>query len=147
MSTQDSKAKNTQTVTLESLAEMIQQTQAAQAELLGNQEKTAQNLLKMEQRLTMIEGVQPKLDTEAKLDAAVAAAKPGLIGGFKQASVGKKALIVTATTAAVAGAAYAGYKGVEYYKDRKAEGMPLLAVEAVPSVSPAKADAVRQALK
>lgn len=146
MSTQDSK-KQTQTVTLESLAEMIQQTQAAQAELLGNQEKTAQNLLNMEQRLTMIEGVQPKLDTEAKLDAAVAAAKPGLIGGFKQASVGKKALIVTATTAAVACAAYAGYKGVEYYKDRKAEGMPLLAVEAVPSVSPAKADAVRQALK
>lgn len=146
MSTQDSK-KQTQTVTLEQLAEMIQQTQAAQAELLGNQEKTAQNLLNMEQRLTMIEGVQPKLDTEAKLDAAVAAAKPGLIGGFKQASVGKKVLIVTATTAAVAGAAYAGYKGVEYYKDRKAEGMPLLAVEAVPSVSPAKADAVRQALK
>ena len=74
MSTQDSKAKNTQTVTLEQLAEMIQQTQAAQAELLGNQEKTAQNLLNMEQRMTMIEGVQPKLDTEAKLDAAVAAA-------------------------------------------------------------------------
>jgi hypothetical protein len=47
----------------------------------------------------------------------------------------------------LAGVAYAGYKGVEYYKDRKAEGMPLLAVEAVPSVSPAKADAVRQALK
>ena len=100
MSTQDSKAKNTQTVTLEQLAEMIQQTQAAQAELLGNQEKTAQNLLNMEQRLTMIEGVQPKLDTEAKLDAAVAAAKPGLIGGFKQASVGKKALIVTGRSSA-----------------------------------------------
>lgn len=147
MSTPDSKAKQTQTVTLESLAEMIQQTQAAQAELLGNQEKTAQNLLNMEQRLTMMEGVQPKLDTEAKLDAAVAAAKPGLIGGFKQASTTKKALIVTATTAAVAGVAYGAYKGAEYYKDRKAEGLPLLAVEAVPSVSPAKVDAVRQALK
>lgn len=147
MSTQDSKAKQTQTITLETLAEMLQQTQNAQAELLGNQEKTAQTLLSMDQRITMMEGVQPKLDTEAKLDAAVAAAKPGLIGGFKQASVTKKALIVTATTAAVAGAAYAGYKGVEYYKDRKAEGMPLLAVEAVPSVSPAKVDAVRQALK
>lgn len=134
-------------ITMEKLAEMLEQTQKAQAELLSNQEKTAQNLLSMDQRMTILEGVQPKLDTEAKLDAAVAAAKPGLIGGFKQASATKKALIVTATTAAVAGVAYGAYKGAEYYKDRKAEGMPLLAVEAVPSVSPAKADAVRQALK
>lgn len=137
----------TQTITLETLAEMIQQTQAAQQELLSNQEKTALNLQGMDQRMTKLEGVQPKLDTEARLEEAVAAVKPGLIGGFKQSSTTKKAVILTLGTAAVAGAAYGTYKGVEYYKDRKAEGMPLLAVEAVPTVSPAKSDALRQALK
>lgn len=139
--------KETTKITMEQLAEMINQTQAAQAELLAGQEKTAVFMQNVDQRITKLEGVQPKLDTDAKLDAAVAAAKPGLMGGFKQASGTKKALIVTAGTALVAGAAYGAYKGAEYYKDRKAEGMPLLAVEAVPSVSPAKADAVRQALK
>lgn len=133
-------------VTLEALMESIQNLQAAQSELLQGQEKTAITMQGLDQRMTKMEGVQPKLDTEAKLEAAVEAVKPGLLGGFKQASTTKKVVLATVGTAAVAGVAYGGYKGYEYIKERKAQDLPLIAVEAVPAVSPAKTDAIRQGL-
>lgn len=135
------------TFTLEQLAEALGKIEQSQTEILMGQEKTALNLQGLDQRLTMMEGQKPKLDNEAAVEAAVAAIKPGIIGGFKQASTTKKVVLATVGTAAVAGAVYGGYKGMEYYNARKAAGVPLIAVEAVPSVSPAKSDALRQALK
>ena len=142
--------KETKTLTMEQLAEMIskmsEKVEHSHSEIVQNQEKTAITMQGLEQRLNKMEGVQPKLDTEEKLKEAVNAVKPGMLSGFRQASTSKKVLIATVGTAAVAGAAYGTYKGVEYYKERKAMDLPLLAVEAVPAVSPAKADAVRQGL-
>jgi hypothetical protein len=139
------------TITMEQLAEMMQNLELKMAtshdEIVQGQEKTALNLQSLDGRMTKLEGMQPKLDTEAKLDAAVEAVKPGLLGGLKQASTTKKVVIATVSTAAVAGVAYGGYKGYQYMQERKAADLPLLAVEAVPSVSPAKQDALRQALK
>lgn len=134
------------TITLEQLGEMMETMKNAQSEILAGQEKTALNLQSIDGRITKLEGVQPKLDTEAKLEAAVEAVKPGLLGGLKQASTTKKVVIATVGTAAVAGVAYGGYKGYQYIQERKAADLPLLAVEAVPSVSPVKADAIRQSI-
>lgn len=144
------KNEGTKNLTLEQLAEMMQNLEGkisqSHQEIVQGQEKTALTMQSLDQRMTKMEGVQPKLDTEAKLEAAVEASKPGMLSGFRQASTTKKVLIATASTAVVAGAAYGAYKGAEYYKDRKAEGMPLLAVEAVPSVTVAKTDTIRQSL-
>lgn len=137
----------TKAPTLEQLAEALSRIEQGHQEILMGQEKTALNLQGLDQRMTKLEGVQPKLDNEAAVEAAVNAIKPGIIGGFKQASTTKKVVLATVGTAAVAGAVYGGYKGYEYYKDRKAADLPMIAVEAVPSVSPAKSDALRQALK
>lgn len=134
------------TITLDQLAEMMETMKSSQAEILAGQEKTALNLQGIDGRITKLEGVQPKLDTEARLEAAVEAVKPGLLGGLKQASTTKKVVIATVSTAAVAGVAYGGYKGYQYMQERKAQDLPLLAVEAVPSVSPVKADAIRQSI-
>lgn len=145
MSTTKNEAKTT--INLEELAEALGKLEQGQQEILMGQEKTALNLQGLDQRLTKMEGVQPKVDAEAAVEAAVNAVKPGIIGSFKQASTTKKVVLATVGTAAVAGVAYGSYKGYEYYKDRKAAGVPMIAVEAVPSVSPAKSDALRQALK
>jgi len=148
MTTKNETAKTT--ITLETLAEMMETMKAnfdhSHAEIVAGQEKTALNLQNIDGRITKLEGVQPKLDTEAKLEAAVEAVKPGLLGGLKQASTTKKVVVATVTTAAVAGVAYGGYKGYQYMQERKAQDLPLLAVEAVPSVSPAKQDAIRQSI-
>lgn len=142
-----STSKNeTKAPTLEQLAEALSRIEQGHQEILMGQEKTALNLQSLDQRMVKLEGVQPKLDNEAAVEAAVNAVKPGIIGGFKQASTTKKVVLATVGTAVVAGAAYGSYKGYEYYKDRKASNMPLIAVEAVPSVSPAKSDALRQSL-
>lgn len=146
----NSKETKTVTVTMDQLAEMMERLEKkvddSRIELVDRQEQTALNMQSLDSRMTRLEGVQPKLDTEAKLEAAVEAVKPGLVGGFKQASTTKKVVIATVGTAAVAGAAYGAYKGYEYYQDRKQANLPLLAVEAVPSVSPTKTDAIRQSL-
>lgn len=134
------------TITMDQLAEMMETMKNSQAEILAGQEKTALNLQNIDGRITKLEGVQPKLDTDARLEAAVEAVKPGLLGGLKQASTTKKVVIATVGTAAVAGVAYGGYKGYQYVQERKAQDLPLLAVESVPSVSPAKADAIRQSI-
>lgn len=141
-----SKNETVKPMTLEQLAEALSRMEQGQQEILMGQEKTALNLQSLDQRMVKLEGVQPKLDNEAAVEAAVNAVKPGIIGGFKQASTTKKVVLATVGTAVVAGAAYGSYKGYEYYKDRKASNMPLIAVEAVPSVSPAKSDALRQSL-
>lgn len=133
-------------ITLEDLAAMMTKMEESQGEILMGQEKTALNMQNFDQRITKMEGTQQKVETEAKVEAAIDAVKPGMIGGFRQASTTKKVVLATVGTAAVAGIAYGTYKGVEYYKDRKAMDLPLLAVEAVPSVSPAKSDAIRQVL-
>lgn len=145
MSTTKNEAKTT--INLEELAKALGKLEQGQQEILMGQEKTALNLQGLDQRLTKMEGVQPKVDAEAAVEAAVNAVKPGIIGSFKQASTTKKVVLATVGTAAVAGVAYGSYKGYEYYKDRKAAGVPMIEVEAVPSVSPAKSDALRQALK
>lgn len=138
--------KETKTITIDELAKTIDEMKASLQENLQGQERTAINMQNIDQRITKLEGNQQKVNTDEKLEAAIEAAKPGLLGGFKQASTTKKVLIATAGTAAVAGVAYAGYKGYEYYQDRKQAGLPMIAVEAVPSVSPAKSDAIRQGL-
>lgn len=138
--------KETKAMTIEDLAKSIEEMKSGLQETLQGQERAALNLQNIDQRITKLEGNQQKVNTEEKLEAAIEAAKPGLLGGFKQASTTKKVLIATASTAAVAGVAYAGYKGYEYYQDRKQANLPLIAVEAVPSVSPAKSDAIRQGL-
>ena len=145
MSTTKNEAKTT--INLEELAEALGKLEQGQQEILMGQEKTALNLQGLDQRLTKMESLQPKVDAEAAVEAAVNAVKPGIIGSFKQASTTKKVVLATVGTAAVAGVAYGSYKGYEYYKDRKAAGVPMIEVEAVPSVSPAKSDALRQALK
>lgn len=133
-------------MTIEQLAEMLEKMNLGMSEIHQGQEKAALNLQNLDQRMTKLEGIQHKVDTEEKIEAAVEAVKPGVLGSFKQASTTKKVLIATAATAGVAGIAYGGYKGYEYYQDRKAAQLPLLAVEAVPSVTPAKSDAIRQSL-
>ncbi len=150
MSNTTKETNKTGNISMEQLAEMMQNLEKkvdnSRVEIIDRQEQTALNMQALDSRMTKLEGVQPKLDTEAKLEAAVEAVKPGLVGGFKQASTTKKVVIATVGTAAVAGAAYGAYKGYEYYQDRKQANLPLLAVEAVPSVSPTKTDAIRQSL-
>ncbi len=150
MSNTTKETNKTGNISMEQLAEMMQNLEKkvdnSRVEIIDRQEQTALNMQSLDSRMTRLEGVQPKLDTEAKLEAAVEAVKPGLVGGFKQASTTKKVVIATVGTAAVAGAAYGAYKGYEYYQDRKQANLPLLAVEAVPSVSPTKTDAIRQSL-
>lgn len=150
MSNTTKETTKTANISMEQLAEMMQNLEKkvdnSRVEIIDRQEQTALNMQALDSRMTKLEGVQPKLDTEAKLEAAVEAVKPGLVGGFKQASTTKKVVIATVGTAAVAGAAYGAYKGYEYYQDRKQANLPLLAVEAVPSVSPTKTDAIRQSL-
>lgn len=150
MSNASKETNKTANISMEQLAEMMQNLEkkidTSHVEIVERQEQTALNMQGLDSRMTKLEGVQPKLDTEAKLEAAVEAVKPGLVGGFKQASTTKKVVIATIGTAAVAGAAYGAYKGYEYYQDRKQANLPLLAVEAVPSVSPTKTDAIRQSL-
>lgn len=133
-------------MTIEQLAEMLEKMNQGMSEIHQGQEKAALNLQNLDQRMTKLEGIQHKVDTEERVEAAIEAVKPGVLGSFKQASTTKKVLIATAATAGAIGIAYGGYKGYEYYQDRKAAQLPLLAVEAVPSVTPAKSDAIRQSL-
>ena len=137
--------KAAKVMTAEEMADLLDRLSAGQEEILSKQELTAQRMGTMEERITKVESKATTEKLEDTIEAAVAA-NPGMLNKFRQASVGKKVLIATATTATVAGVAYAGYKGYEYYQERKAEGLPLVAVEAVPSVSPVKVDAVRQGL-
>lgn len=139
--------KNEKTaVTMEDLAAALQKLELSQQEVLGGQEKAAVTLSNMEQRLSKVEGDVKTADNAEKLHKALEANKPGIAQKFRHASTGKKAAIVTVAAAATAGLAYGGYKGYETYRDRKAAGQPLLSVNEVPSVSPAKNDAIRQGL-
>ena len=137
--------KTVKALSPEELSEMLEKISLSQEEILAKQDLSAKRMGSMEERLSKVEGSNTEKRLEDAIEAA-AAAKPGMLSKFRQASTGKKAVIATAATAAVAGAAYAGYKGYEYYQERKAQGLPLVAVEAVPTVSPVKIDAVRQGL-
>lgn len=145
-------AKNVKTMTMEEMSIMLSDIKNGQVEVQSMIEKQALSLGALDQRVTRAEGSKVKVDAEEVLEAAVdaaAAAKPGMLGKFRQASTGKKVLVATATTAAVAGVAYAGYKGYEVYQDRKEANLltaDITTVEALPSVSPTKSDAIRQSL-
>lgn len=141
MSTQETKTK-VKAMSAEEMTEMLNALKLSTDNLAINAESHAQTLGELDSRVTKVEGAAQKAPIEDI--AAAVAAKPGILGGLRQASTTKKVVIGTVATAAIAGAAYGGYKGYNYLQDRKASSV--LEVEAAPLISPAKKDAIQQGL-
>lgn len=146
MSTPNAKNTTKSTTVELSIEDRLSALELVTETLNRNQDRTAQAVGDLDQRILAAGTAQTVQQT---VEALAPEAKKNLLAGLKQTTTTRKVVIATVATAAVAGTAYGVYRGVEIYKDRKAlnqmaDVLNVAHVESPSTVS--KQDAIRQGL-